>query len=338
MENSEYLCSDSITRIVSNITVTQVSILLPTFERASYLRRAIDSALAQTFTDFKLLIGDNSRTAETEAVVRSYDDPRIEYRRHARNLGSQGNWLELCRLADTPLLATLHDDNVLCPRFLESLAPPMLADPSIAMAFADFQVIDCQDQVLETESAALSERTRRDSLDQGRFCPDTAQGLRLVAVWNSPNPSICGIVTRDAVLQSEFPSSFEPLYDIWLSYQIVRRSGALYYARDKLAKYRVHPRSTTSAGYGEPEDRLFAKILEDNAHAGPVIDEIRQYWSLIRWGRAKRLMDDTTHREISRRNFSAAAPSLSPARRVLASIAGSSDMGWSLLRPLLRED
>ena len=53
--------------------MSPVTIFLPTFERAQYIREAIDSALAQTFTDFVLSIGDNSR-----------DDSHREGRRRVR--------------------------------------------------------------------------------------------------------------------------------------------------------------------------------------------------------------------------------------------------------------
>ena len=117
--------------------MTPITVILPTFERADYIREAIESALAQTFTDFVLSIGDNSRDDNTEKVVAEYDDPRIRYRRHPRNLGQQGNWLNLIDTAETPLVASLHDDDVWHPDFLEQLVPPMLADPSISMAWAD---------------------------------------------------------------------------------------------------------------------------------------------------------------------------------------------------------
>ena len=133
--------------------MTPITVILPTFERAQYIREAIDSALAQTFTDFVLSIGDNSRDDSTEKVVAEYDDPRIRYRRHPRNLGQQGNWLHLIDTAETPLVASLHDDDAWHPDFLEKLVPPMLADPSVSMAFADFWVIDEHGDRLEEMTA-----------------------------------------------------------------------------------------------------------------------------------------------------------------------------------------
>lgn len=56
-----------------------VSIILPTFNRARTIRRAIDSVLAQSFQDYELLVIDNGSTDGTLAAVRTYADPRVRY-------------------------------------------------------------------------------------------------------------------------------------------------------------------------------------------------------------------------------------------------------------------
>lgn len=64
-----------------------ISIGLPTYNRAALLPRAIDSVLAQTYTDFELIIVDDGSTDNTRAVVASYTDPRIRYIRHETKRG-----------------------------------------------------------------------------------------------------------------------------------------------------------------------------------------------------------------------------------------------------------
>ena len=162
-----------------------VTIVMPTFQRADYVRHAIDSALAQTFDDFALSIGDNSRTDEIQDVVCSYDDPRIVYHRNAEDIGGQANWLAIVDRAETPLVASLHDDDAWHPDFLAKVVPPMLEHPDVGMTFADFCVMDADGMPLPELTAELSIRTRRDCLDTGRLDLDRAAGLRLVAVWNA---------------------------------------------------------------------------------------------------------------------------------------------------------
>ena len=79
------------------------SIILPTYNRASFLSRSIGSVLTQDFQDWELLIIDDGSTDHTKEVVNSFKDNRIKYvyqenseRSAARNNGinqAQGAWL-----------------------------------------------------------------------------------------------------------------------------------------------------------------------------------------------------------------------------------------------------
>lgn len=312
----------------------RVTIFIPTYERAAYLRDAIDSALAQTMPDFELLIGDNSRTDGTEEVVRTYDDPRIRYVRHPENLGQQGNWLWLIENASAPFVASLHDDDVWCPDFLADLLPVIEADESVSMVFSDYDLIDGEGSVLTEETAELRERSHRDRLPAGRLDIDLAGALRLIAVWNAPQPAYCAILRRTAVLDCEFPPEIDPVYDIWLSYQIARRSESFAYVPGVHTLYRWHGGSSTTVGWAPQEDEIFSRIIVENHGLGPVIEEIERYWSFIRWGRGVRMMEDRSQCAESRRTLRAAAPRLDPARKVLATAASRSPHMWHGLSAL----
>ncbi len=64
-----------------------VSVVLPTYNRAPVLPRAIDSVLAQTYHDFELIIVDDASTDRTAEILAGYDDPRIVRLRLRRNSG-----------------------------------------------------------------------------------------------------------------------------------------------------------------------------------------------------------------------------------------------------------
>ena len=62
-----------------------VSILMCTYNREQYLKRAIDSVIAQTYTEWELIIVDDGSTDNTEQLVSSYPDPRIRYIKMDKN-------------------------------------------------------------------------------------------------------------------------------------------------------------------------------------------------------------------------------------------------------------
>lgn len=64
-----------------------VSVIIPTYNRAELVGRAIQSVLAQTFDDWELIVVDDASTDNTEKVVSSFTDTRIRYHQHNTNRG-----------------------------------------------------------------------------------------------------------------------------------------------------------------------------------------------------------------------------------------------------------
>jgi len=83
---------------------TKISVIIPTYNRANLLKRAIDSVINQTYKNWELLIVDNFSTDHTDEVLKNYKDSRISiFKIHntgviakSRNLGikkSSGDWI-----------------------------------------------------------------------------------------------------------------------------------------------------------------------------------------------------------------------------------------------------
>jgi glycosyltransferase involved in cell wall biosynthesis len=64
-----------------------VSVILPTYNRAHIVGRAIQSVLDQTYRDFELIVVDDGSADNTEEMVKGFNDPRIRYIRHEMNKG-----------------------------------------------------------------------------------------------------------------------------------------------------------------------------------------------------------------------------------------------------------
>jgi glycosyltransferase involved in cell wall biosynthesis len=101
------------------MTVT-VSICVPTYNGAKYLRDCLDSALAQTFTDFELVVVDDCSADATPEIVGKYTetDSRIGAWRNERNLGLVANWNRCVELARGEWVKFLFQDDLLEPSCL----------------------------------------------------------------------------------------------------------------------------------------------------------------------------------------------------------------------------
>lgn len=94
------------------------SIGIPTFNRRDYLRQALNAVLAQSFSDFEVLIHDNASTDGTQDMLARWSDPRIRYHRHPSNLGAAANISGLANAAVGEFIVINQDDDLLHRDFL----------------------------------------------------------------------------------------------------------------------------------------------------------------------------------------------------------------------------
>jgi glycosyltransferase involved in cell wall biosynthesis len=246
-----------------------VTVALPTFpsaDRMGYLREAIESALAQTYPTFELIVSDNSSSPEVQALVASFDDPRLQYRHNGRDIGPILNALAAYHHGRGPLVTTLFDDDLWEPTFLEALVPPLVEDPSLTMAFCDHWVIGPDGAIDEPATEANTRLWHRDRLAAGVHRPFID-----LAILDRAVPVGMGTVfRRSAIDWDDFPEEVF-LYDLWLGYLAARDGGGAYYTPERLTRYRVHPGMMTSSTRYD----VHAVYCYDRFLADPRVEPIR---------------------------------------------------------------
>ena len=128
-----------------------VSVLIPTFERPSYFKMALESVLQQTYLNLDIIISDNSNNDETEELMQSYlaEDKRIKYYHH-RDFDKSDNWL-FCRNYDNPeseYVNWLMDDDLFLPRKIELMVDCYRKNPDVSLCFSNRLFIDSEGKVL----------------------------------------------------------------------------------------------------------------------------------------------------------------------------------------------
>lgn len=130
------------------MSAIKLTVGIPTYNRAGWLRETIASVLAQTFTSFRLIVSDNASDDDTPDVVRSSGDARIDYLRSERNLGAIGNLNRLIELAETEFLVIVPDDDVLYPDYLGAAVKLLERSEGLGLAHSAFDFIDAQSRVI----------------------------------------------------------------------------------------------------------------------------------------------------------------------------------------------
>jgi glycosyltransferase involved in cell wall biosynthesis len=100
-----------------------ITTIIPTYKRPKLLKRAIESALHQTFERIAVHVYDNASNDDTEEVVRRCmeKDPRVNYWRHPENIGMLGNYQFCLSQVKTEYFSFLSDDDVMFPWFYEEV-------------------------------------------------------------------------------------------------------------------------------------------------------------------------------------------------------------------------
>lgn len=96
-----------------------VSVIIPAYNRADVIRRAIDSVLSQTFEDMEIIVIDDGSTDNTQEVVHTIHDERIRYIRCETNRGSGAARNEGLRVAKGKYIAFLDSDDEWLPQKIE---------------------------------------------------------------------------------------------------------------------------------------------------------------------------------------------------------------------------
>jgi glycosyltransferase involved in cell wall biosynthesis len=120
----------------------RIAIGAPVFNRADYLEEAIHSLLAQSYSDFALVVVDDCSTDATAKIVQRYAarDSRVHYERNSERVGLVENWRRAYWVAAEKFpgleyFAFASDHDVWHPRWLESLVHELDTDPAAVVAF-----------------------------------------------------------------------------------------------------------------------------------------------------------------------------------------------------------
>lgn len=94
----------------------KISIITITYNRANYIKEAIDSVLAQTFQDLEFIILDDFSDDNTENIIKNYSDDRIKYFKNDRQLGITKSRNKALNLCCGEYIAILDSDDIWCDR------------------------------------------------------------------------------------------------------------------------------------------------------------------------------------------------------------------------------
>lgn len=191
-----------------------ISIILPVYNGAKYLRESIDSVLGQSFPDFDLHVLDDGSTDNSATIVRSYADRRVRYSKNDVRFGLFKTLNRGCQEAAAEWVRLWAHDDRMTRNSLDAFHRFAMARPEVGMVYCDFFDMDATGRLTGTEVDHQPQRDRT---------PEVADADRSALLFLTfgclPGNISTVMVRKDAwVAVGGFAEGIQqaPDYDMWV--------------------------------------------------------------------------------------------------------------------------
>jgi len=213
----------------------RVSVCIPTYNTARYLAEAIDSVLAQDFTDYELIICDNASTDATPEICARYTDPRVRYVRFEELTNQAGNFNRCIEEAKGEFITLLHADDYFLTGFLADRVSRFDQQPQLGFVFGAVHVVDSEGELISVKS----------QWKEDRFFPSGELFTLLLSGCLICPPSL--MVRTKCIQKSDaFRTDLTWGHDWEWTLRLAEDTPSCYVARP-FAAYREHDASGTAA-------------------------------------------------------------------------------------------
>lgn len=207
--------------------MTKVSVLMPIYNTNTlYLKAAVESVLNQTFSDFELLIlNDSPDNQELKKIIGSYDDKRIFYMENTCNIGISASRNKLLKAARGQYVAIMDHDDISLPGRLEKQALYLDLHP-------DTGVVGCNIRRIGTKITSdfpVDNQSVKSALPDGCVIAHTAAMIRKSVLIDN---------------RISWENDFSPCEDYMLWIRLAGKT-LFHNLPEILVEYRYYPENTS---------------------------------------------------------------------------------------------
>ena len=223
-----------------------VSVCIPAYNNAGYIKETIDSVLRQTYRNLELVICDDKSTDNTVEVIEKIEDTRIKLFKNEKNLGMSGNWNNCLKKCRGEFIKLICADDMLSEDCLKKEVRALQEHPTAVLAESDTKLFD-----MEGRPKGFYKRYRTSGLVDGKMV--ARKGFFVKNYFGAP---LANTFRRSAVQQT---GGFDPWYTYILDYDFCVKlacKGDVFIIHEPLNYFRVRNDSNTGevmAG-GKTED------------------------------------------------------------------------------------
>jgi len=221
--------------------MAKVSVIIPNYNHARFLRKRIDSVLRQTFQDFEVILLDDCSTDDSRSILSSYaSDPRVRTEFNDANSGNTfKQWNKGVRLARGEYVWIAESDDYADEKFLERLVAVLDADPQVVFAYCRSWRVSANGDL---DGFADNYLARLDSHRWvADYCAEGIEECRNYLVRANPVPNASAVVFRKAAYE-RVGGADENLrlcgdWKLWAAMALI---GKVAYLAEPLNYFRFH--------------------------------------------------------------------------------------------------
>ncbi|MCX7734873.1 MAG: glycosyltransferase [bacterium] len=204
-----------------------VSIGMPTYNGARFIRQTLDYLLAQDYKNFELIVSDNASEDETQQIVLDYakKDKRIKYYRNDVNLGMAENFKRVFELSSGKYFMWASDHDLHHPTFISRCVEILEKNPNVVLVYSKSIYIDHEGK--ELGPIYLNQMDTRGLPEVQRF---------LHVLWNTDFFAVYGLIRRQAlertkIIRKVWSPDYVLLLELSLIGEFMRIPDILFYPR-----------------------------------------------------------------------------------------------------------
>lgn len=228
----------------------QVSIIVPSYNRAEFIPATLDSILAQSFKDFELIFVDDGSTDNTETILSKYtaQDPRIKYIKQANSERAIARTHGLQK-AQGQYLALVDSDDIWYANKLEKQIEVLEAKPEIVFCYAAVNRIN-----LDGKRVKTAPRQHQGFSDY----------IYLNLLIRNFIPSVTPIFRREVFDKVGAQNTEFIPYEDWDFWLRMSLEGKFFHIKEPLGDYRLHPGQSVKNTKADHIEKVTLGVLEQN--------------------------------------------------------------------------
>ena len=227
---------------------TLVSVCIPVYNGAPFIKNTIEMVLAQNYDNMEVLVSDNASTDNTVEEIKKIQDKRVKLFQNETNLGMGGNWNCLIDRAQGEYVIIVCADDFILPGAIKAKAQVLDDNPDVDIVFSSTYVMNekgrklFQRRPFRKSQKLIKEETQRDLFVKSNFFAEPPNNMMRKSAMDKAG---------------KFDSSLWYTID-WDYYLRILNYGNAYYIDKPYEGFRISSSSATGSSLSGKE-----KILKD---------------------------------------------------------------------------